>query len=142
MQRNSPNKITLLTNCLYLLAHVTIQSHVPQPLIILNYCTFAVLPALFTLHQTHTCSNSNISTTKPMTFALSHICYDWNNLPQDIRHSATLSSYKSKLKTFTLLVLMYYPFLQKETQNISLLKISKYFRKAILSFTCISLYLV
>ena len=26
-----------------------------------------------------------------------HIC---NNLPQDIRHSATLSSFKSKLKTF------------------------------------------
>ena len=24
----------------------------------------------------------------------------WNNLPQDIRHSATLSSFKSKLKTF------------------------------------------
>ena len=24
----------------------------------------------------------------------------WNNLPQDIRHSATLSSFKSKLRTF------------------------------------------
>ena len=24
----------------------------------------------------------------------------WNNLPQDIRHSATLSSFKSQLKTF------------------------------------------
>ena len=26
--------------------------------------------------------------------------YIWNNLPQDIRHSATLSSFKSQLKTF------------------------------------------
>ena len=24
----------------------------------------------------------------------------WNNLPQDVRHSATLSSFESKLKTF------------------------------------------
>ena len=26
----------------------------------------------------------------------------WNNFPQDIRHSATLSSFKSQLKTFLL----------------------------------------
>ena len=31
-----------------------------------------VLPALSALHQTHACSKSNDSTTKPMAFALSH----------------------------------------------------------------------
>ena len=34
--------------------------------------TFTVLPALSTLRQTHACSKSNTSTTKPMAFALSH----------------------------------------------------------------------
>ena len=135
IQRNSQNKIILLTNCLYLLAHVTMQLHVLHPLIVLNYCTSAVLPALYALHQTHTCLNSNISTTKPMTFALSHICHVWNNLPQDIRLlSLPLKANSRHLR--------YYPFLRKETPDISLLKIFKYFRKATLSFTCISLYLV
>ena len=31
---------------------------------------------------------------------LSHFLTLWNNLPQDIRHSATLSPFKSQLKTF------------------------------------------
>ena len=44
----------------------------------------------------------NASTARPMAFALSHTLapHIWNNLPQDIRHSATLSSFKSELKTF------------------------------------------
>ena len=67
--------------------------------------TFTVLPALSALRQTHTRSKSNTSTTKPMAFALSHTGpHIWNNLPQDIGHSATL-------------------FLQKPTQDIYLLRI-------------------
>ena len=41
------------------------------PLIFLNYCTFTVLPAIFALHHTQACSNSNASATKPMAFTLS-----------------------------------------------------------------------
>ena len=48
------------------------QSQVPLPLIFLSCCTFTVLPTLSTLCQIHTCSKSNVSTTKPMAFALSH----------------------------------------------------------------------
>ena len=54
------------------------------------------------LRQTRACSKSNASTAKPMDFALSHTLAPWNNLPQHIRHSATVSSFKSKLKTFLL----------------------------------------
>ena len=82
-----------------LLACVTVQSQVPLPLNFLSYYTYTVLPALSALCQTHACSNSNASTAEPMAF--SHFGpHIWNNFPQDIRHSATLSSFKSQLKTF------------------------------------------
>ena len=70
--------------------------------IFLNCCTFTVLPALSALHQAHACSNSNASTTKPTAFVLSHTSVSTSGtyLPQDIRHSVTLSSFKRKLKTF------------------------------------------
>ena len=60
------------------------------------------LPTLSALRQTHTSSKSNASTAKPMALAFSHTLapHIWNNLPQDLRHSATLSSFKSQLKTF------------------------------------------
>ena len=72
------------------------------PSYLLSCYTFTVLPALSALRQTHACSKSNASTTKPMAFALSHTLalHIWNNLAQDIRHSATLFSFKSQLKTF------------------------------------------
>ena len=69
-----------------------VMSSITLPLIFLSRYTFTVLPALSALRQTHACSKSNASTAKTMAFALSH--------PQDIRHSATLSSVKSQLKTF------------------------------------------
>ena len=53
-------------------ACVTTQSQVPLPLIFLSCYTFTVLPTLFALCQTHACSKSNVSTAKPMAFALSH----------------------------------------------------------------------
>ena len=60
---------------------------------------FTVLPALSALRQTHAFSKSNASTAKPMAFALLTL---WpphlEQSPQ--RHQATLSSFKSQLKTF------------------------------------------
>ena len=50
----------------------TMQSQVPLPLIFLSCYTFTVLPALSALRQTHICSKSNVSTAKPMAFALFH----------------------------------------------------------------------
>ena len=44
----------------------------PPPLIFLSYYTLTVFPTLSALHQTHACSNSNASTTKPIAFALPH----------------------------------------------------------------------
>ena len=77
---------------------------------------FTVLPALPPLCQTHACS-SPTSTHNFHTF--SHFGpHIWNNLPQDIRHSATLSSFNTKLKTFLV----------------------EYFSWATLSFTTICLY--
>ena len=56
---------------------------------------------LSALRQTHACSNPTLQPQNPW---LSHFLtlgpHIWNNLPQDIRHSATLSSFKSQLKTF------------------------------------------
>ena len=47
----------------------TITGSAPSYLSLCSY-TFTVLPALSALCQTHTYSNSNASTTKPMAFAL------------------------------------------------------------------------
>ena len=70
----------------------------------LNYYTFTIPPALSSIRQTHACStNSNASPAKHVAFALSHIImgpYIWNSIPQDCEHSATLSSFESKLKRF------------------------------------------
>ena len=49
-----------------------LASQVLLPLIFLSCYTFTVLPALSALRQTHACSKSNVSTAKPMAFALSH----------------------------------------------------------------------
>ena len=56
-----------------------------------------VLPALSALRQTHACFNHKTHGFRTFSHFGPH---SWNNLPQDIRHSATLSSFKSKLKTF------------------------------------------
>ena len=78
------------------------QSQVLLSLISLSYYTFTVLPALSALRQTHASSNSNASTTKPMAFALSHTSALTVGTisPKIDRRSATLSFFKSKLKTF------------------------------------------
>ena len=75
------------------------------PLIFLSCDTFIVLPTLSALCQTHTCSKSNASTAKPMAFALSHTLAPTSGTisPQDIRHSATLSSFKSQLEDISLI---------------------------------------
>ena len=57
------------------------------------------LPTLSALHQTHACLNSNVSTTKPMAFTLSHTSVHTSGTIYHIRHSAFFS-FKSKLKTF------------------------------------------
>ena len=83
-------------------ACVTMQSQVPLPLIFLSYWTFTVLPALSGRSSSDTrmlkLQRFNRKTHGFRTFShfVPHIR---NNLPQD-RHSATLSSFKSKLKTF------------------------------------------
>ena len=88
-----------------LLACVTTQSQVLLPLIFLSYDTFTVLPAL-SARQTQACSNSNASIAKPMAFALSHIlAHTSGKLPPKT------SGYSESL------------FLQKQTQDISLLRI-------------------
>ena len=81
--------------------HVTTQSQVPLPLIFLSYYTFTVRP---TLHQTHTCSNS-----QRFNPWLSHFLTLWPpHLEQSTpRHRALCYSF----------------FLQKQTQDISLLRI-------------------
>ena len=82
------------------------QLQVPLPLIFLSCYTFTVLPALSTLHQTHACSKSNTSAAKPMAFALSHTLAPT---------SGTISP-KTSGECYSL-------FLQKPTQDISLLRI-------------------
>ena len=52
----------------------------------------SIWTAALTLRQIHACSNSNVSTAKPMAFALSHACSP--------RRQAIVSSYKAKLNTF------------------------------------------
>ena len=46
---------------------------IPAPHICSIHTDVTLLPILCALHQTHACSNSNASATKPMVFALSHI---------------------------------------------------------------------
>ena len=50
----------------------------------------------------HACSNSSAFNSKTHGFGtFSHFGHHiWNNLPQDLRHSTTLFSFKGKLKTF------------------------------------------
>ena len=57
--------------------------------------------------KTHTITHTNTADIKTHKFVIKHcalikrtVWNIWNNLPQDIRHSATLSSFKSQLKTF------------------------------------------
>ena len=46
-------------------------------------------------------THAQTPTLQPQNPWISHFCpHIWNNLPQDTRHSATVSSFKSKLKTF------------------------------------------
>ena len=92
------------------------QSQVLPTLFFLKYCTFTVLPALFALRLTNTCSNSNALNHGFCTFSR-FSPYIWNNLPQNIRDSC------------------YFLFLQKQTHYIS-----EYFSSTKLSFTPISLY--
>ena len=74
-------------------------------LIFLSCYTFTVLPARSLHSSSDTCmikfvkiQHFNRKTHGFRTF--SHFGpHIWNNLPQDIRHSATLSSFKSQLKT-------------------------------------------
>ena len=86
-----------IQNCLHVLC--TMQSHVPLPLICLNYCTITVLPTLSVLRQTHACSNSNASTTNPIVFTLFYTLAPTSGtiFPKT---SGNLSSFKSKLKRF------------------------------------------
>ena len=81
-------------------------SQVPLPLIFLSCYTFTVLPALSALRQTHACSKSNASTANPW---LSHFLTLWPPYLElsPPRHQA----------------LCYSLFLQKSTQDISLLRI-------------------
>ena len=55
-------------------------------------------PLFSALRQTHACFNHKTHGFRTFSHFGPH---SWNNLPQDIRHSATLSSFKSKLKTFS-----------------------------------------
>ena len=108
-----PNDVQSLTHDLQsctddltkLLACVSTQSQVLLPLIFLSYYTFTVLSALSAVHQTHACSNSNSSTSKPMSF---HFLSLWppHLEPSPPRHQA----------------LCYSLFLHKQTQDISLLR--------------------
>ena len=52
---------------------------------------------------THACSNSNASNAKPMAFALSHSSVPTSGTCDlQLRHQATLSSFKSRLNAFLL----------------------------------------
>ena len=94
----TPLAPNLWTNKIQNWLHVLQRNHRFRSLF-LSYYTFTVLPALSALRQTRAWSKSNDSTAKPMAYVISHFGpHIWNN--QDIRHSATLSSFKSQLKAF------------------------------------------
>ena len=68
--------------------------------VFLSCYTFTVLTAYSTLRQTHMLKLQRFKCKTHGFLTFSHFGpHIWNNLPQDIRHSATLSSFKSKLKT-------------------------------------------
>ena len=70
------------------------------PFIFLSCYTF-VLPALSALRQTRMLKIQRFNRKTHGFRTFSHFGpHIWNNLPQDIRHSATLSSFKIQLKTF------------------------------------------
>ena len=91
------NKIQKLLEC------VATQSQVPLPPIFLNYYTLTVLPALRSSSDTRMLKLQRFNRKTHDFRTFSHFGPNiLNNLPQDIRHSATISSFKSKIKTFLL----------------------------------------
>ena len=90
---------------LYLCYIFALRSFIIQPpSTFQNFFTFTFLPDSSALLQEHECSEYHPSEQSPVVSAFSYQApVIWNQLPVSVRHSTSVSSFTSSLKTFLFL---------------------------------------